>query len=69
MNDNKLVSIFADGEVWFNAEVIREILESTELEELDSDELLGALRQTFDYLEKETVKSITDSMAESMFEE
>lgn len=69
VNDNKLISIFADGEVWFNAEVIKEILDQPELNEMSGQELAEALRQTFDYLENETVKSITDSMAEQMLEE
>lgn len=66
-DDTELISIFAEGTVWFNYNVVMDILNEPELAEGDAEGTIVALKELFTILESETVRSIADSMAEDVF--
>lgn len=67
LND-KLISIFAGGQVWISAEVIQKLLTSENLQGWPGDKVIEALALTFKYIEDQTIVSISDKMFDSIEE-
>lgn len=66
--DQKLISIFAAGQVWVSAEVIQKLLTSENLQGWPGDKVIEALSITFKYIEDQTIVSISDKMFDSIEE-
>lgn len=67
--DQKLISIFAAGQVWVSAEVVQKLLASENLQGWPGDKVIEALSITFKYIEDQTIVSISDKMFDSLEEE
>lgn len=66
MDDAKLISIFADSDVWIRVEVLQDLLDSDNLKEAENvADVIVALKETISYIEKQTIISISNNMLDS----
>lgn len=67
--DKKLISIFADSRVWVGVDVLYKLLDSENLEGQPGVYVRVALKETLKYIEEQTIRSISDTMFDSLEEE
>lgn len=67
--DRKLISIFADSDVWIRVEVLHKLLDFEMLKLVDAATAIAVLKETITHIERQTIVKISDTMLDSMDEE
>lgn len=65
----KLVSIFADSDVWIRVEVLHKLLDYETLKLVDGATAVAVLKETISHIERETIVTISNNMLDNLEEE
>lgn len=68
-DDQKLISIFADSDVWIRVEVLHKLLDYETLKLVDGATAIAVLKETISHIERETIVKISDTMLDNLEEE